>query len=311
MLHRSLDVIFQYLGRLVLVLVLVPAAVLAVGIAADQTELVTARLWADDPAVLADSPYSQAESGVTPAQHQATLLSELLQTDSFVSAVLRNGQLSGRPADITAVGVDLRRNLAVSPLGPHVVLITYATAHSGQGLVMTRAVVSAFEQAQVGVQTGQVTVADEALATQLKAARKDMDDAIAAVQQYQSAQGNSTSLASDATFQSLRTLATGKVTSYASLVEQADKAAQYRSAIPAVQTSVLRTMDPPRVTARQFNPKGPATKNAIYALVAVLAMELAFVYNVTRRDQRVRTTRDVAASLEVLSLGTVPDPRAR
>ena len=310
MLHRSLDVIFQYLGRLVLVLVLVPAAVLAVGIAADQTELVTARLWADDAAVLADSPYSQAESGVTPAQHQATLLSELLQTDSFVSAVLKNGQLSGRPADITAVGVDLRRNLAVSPVGPHVVLINYSTAHSGQGLVMTKAVVTAFEQAQVGVQTGQVTVADEALATQLKAARKDMDDAIAAVQQYQSSPGNNTSLASDATFQSLRVLATAKVNSYASLVEQADKAAQYRSAIPAVQTSVLRTMDPPRVTARQFNLKGPATKNAIYALVAVLAMELVFVYNVTRRDQRVRTTREVVASLGLLSLGTVPDPGA-
>src|SRR5258708_23401543 len=90
MLHRLLDVIFQYLALLVGVLIVVPVAVLGAGIALDRTQVVTARMWADHPAVLADSPFTHQADGLTPAQHQSTLLNALLLTDSFVSAAIQH-----------------------------------------------------------------------------------------------------------------------------------------------------------------------------------------------------------------------------
>jgi hypothetical protein len=307
-LHRSLDVIFQYLVPLVLVLVGVPVTVLAVSLAVDRSQTVTARLWADQPAVLADSPYAGQSNGVTAAQSQATLLTELLQTDSFVATVLRGARSS---ADPTVVGADLRKNFAVVPEGPHVLLLSYSTAHPQTGMALTGAIITAFQQAQQVVQAGQVTVADDALRSQLQSARREMDDAIAAAQQYRASHGPDASLASDAQYHSLRTLANVKVDSYTALLEQAQKAAQYQSALPSVQNTVLRTLDQPRLQSQALKPSGSATKNAGYAAAAAVAIELIFVYNLTRRDQRVRTTREVVSSLGLVSLGTTPDPQPK
>lgn len=307
MLHRLLDVTFQYLGRLVVVLVLVPSIVLTLGLVLDRTQQVTARLWADTPAVLADSPYAQPASGTNPSDRQVALIGELLQTDSFVAAVVREAKLDG-PADPAAVAADLRKNLHVSAEGPHVIVVVYTTAQPERGLVLTRAVITAFQQAQQTVQEGQATIADSALNSLLQTARKEMDDAITAAQQYRAAHGPDTTLASDATYQSLRQLANLKVDNYNTLQQQADKASQYQSAIPTVQPGTLRILDEPAAAPWQLSLRGPATRNAGLALIAVLAVELAFVYNVTRRDQRVRTTQEVVATLGLRSMGTVSNP---
>src|SRR6266542_2403366 len=128
-LHRLLDVVFQYFAVLVAVLVVPPVAAFALGIALDRTQVVTARLWADEAAVLSGSPYTGKDNGESAAQHQSTLLLELLQTDSFVSAVISSSDVTATgPADPRAVAEDLRRNVAVSPEGPHVVIIVYPTA---------------------------------------------------------------------------------------------------------------------------------------------------------------------------------------
>jgi hypothetical protein len=312
MLHRLLDVIFQYLALLVGVLIVVPVAVLGAGIALDRTQVVTARLWADEPAVLADSPFTQKINGLSAAQHQSTLLNELLLTDSFVAGVIRAAP-SGtfQSSDPAVVGDDLRKSFLADPAGPHVLLVTYGTQRPEQGVAVTRAVIVAFQEAQQSVQEGQVTVADAALTAQLTTARKDMDESIAATDQYRSKHGPDSALAIDPTYQSLRALASLKVENYNSLVQAAQRTTQYQSAIPTVQPATLRMLDEPQLAPWQLKLKGAATKDATFALIAVLVIELLFVYNLTRRDQRVRTTREVVSSLGLLSLGTVPDPRAR
>jgi hypothetical protein len=308
-LHRLLDVVFQYLVPLVLALVLLPTAVFAAGLVIDRTQVVTARLWADQPAVLAGSPYAGLPNGETPAAHQAALLTELLQTDSFVASA-QMGLGDAGTTDARAFADDLRRNLAVTAQGPNVIVVSYTTPQGDRGIAIVRAVLAIFEQAQAGAQIEQVTVADNTLGSQLKTAKKSMDDAVAAAQQYQ-ATHDLTSLTTDATYASLRALATAKVQSYTALVQASDRASQYQSAIPSVQTTILRTVDAPRATPSEINLlKGSATRNAMYALVVVAALELAFVYNLTRRDQRVRTPQDVVAALGLLPLGTTPEPGA-
>jgi hypothetical protein len=306
-LHRSLDVIFQYLVPLVLVLVAVPTLVLGISVATDRTQLVEARLWADQPAILADSPFAAGDRSVTPAQSQATLLTELLQTDSFVATALRQAHSSANP---TKVADDVRHNLYVVPLGPHVVQLTYATAQPRDAVAFTGAVITAFQEAQQSVQSGQVSVADSALKSQLQTSRKDMEEALAALQKYQSSRSPD-SLANDATYLSMRALALLKINNYTTVVQEADRTSQFQSAIPTVQPTVLRTLDPPQLQSWQVKLKGSPSKNAGYALAAVVAIELIFVYNLTRRDQRVRTTREVVSSLGLVSLGTTPDPKPR
>jgi hypothetical protein len=309
-LHRLLDVVFQYLVPLAGALVLLPAVVFSAGLVLDRSSVVTARLWADEPAVLSGSPYTGLSGSETPAAHEATLLTELLQTDSFVASAemgLGDGSAAG-PAGLRAFADDVRHNLVVYAQGPNVIIVTYTTPQADHGVAVTRAVLAIFEQAQAGAQIEQVTVADDALSSELKTAKREMDDAVAAARQYETTH-DLTALQTDATYQSLRALATAKVQSYTSLVQANDRASQYQSAIPSVQTTLLRTVDPPRAAPSDVNlVKGPATKNALYALVAVLVVELVFVYNLTRRDQRVRTPHDVVAALGLLPLGTVPEP---
>jgi len=309
-LHRVLDVVFQFFVPLVAAVVVLPTAVLAVVLVLGQSQVVTARLWADQPAVLADSPYAQLPGGETPAGHEAEVLTELIQTDNFLAIVRSAVDSSGvsDTMDARAFSQDMQRNLGVSPEGPNIVVVTYTTPRADFGVAVVQATITAFEQAQTGVQTGQVVVADQALANQVATAKKEMDNAVAAAQRYEQSH-DLTSLAADASYQSLRMLATANIQSYTSLVQASQRASQYQSAIPFVQTTLLRTVDQPRSAPSQVNlVKGPATRNALYALVAVAAIELVFVYNVTRRDQHVRTTQEVVAALGLLPIGTVPAP---
>lgn len=310
MLHRLLDVVFQYLVPLVAAIVLLPSAVLAAGLVLDRTQVVTARLWADQPAVLAGSPYTGIPGGETPASHEAEVLTELIQTDNFLATVKSAVDDSGvhDPRDLKAFREDLQRNFAVTAEGPNLVVISYTTMRADWGLAVVTAAAAAFERAQEGVQTGQATVANQTLASQLATAKKGMDDAVAAAEQYASSH-DLISLATDASYQSLRALATVKIENYVSLVQSAQQASQFQSAIPTVQTTLRRTIDQPRAAPSQINLfKGPATRNALYVMAVVAALELAFVYNVTRRDQHVRTAHEVVATLGMLSIGTVPAP---
>src|SRR5215208_5180246 len=93
----------------------------------------TARIWVDKPAL--DSVLDpNAPSGylVSPGQQQADKLAQLLQTDSFMAAVLTNTTLSGRltsPPDRERVIKDVRGKLAVTPIGSNTVKITYTSSN--------------------------------------------------------------------------------------------------------------------------------------------------------------------------------------
>src|SRR5215207_2357317 len=78
----------------------------------------TARMWVDRPALenVLD-PNSPAGYLVFPGQQQADKLFQLIQTDSFVAAVLSNTTAAGQltdPADRDQVIRDVRRKLTVT-----------------------------------------------------------------------------------------------------------------------------------------------------------------------------------------------------
>lgn len=122
-----------YRGRrlyLPVLLLLLIATVLGTYYLARTQYEATARIWVDKPAL--DNVLSpNASSGylVSPGQQQADKLTQLLQTDSFVEAMLKNTNLSGRLAsnpDRDRVIKDVRGKLTVTPLGSNTIKVTYA-----------------------------------------------------------------------------------------------------------------------------------------------------------------------------------------
>lgn len=115
-----------------LLLVLVAATVLGTYYLGFTQYEATARIWVDkpvlanvlDPNVSPDYLYL-----VSPAQQQADKLAQLIQTDSFVVAILKNtseaGQLTGGPGQDQVIKA-VRRQLAVTPFGSNTIRITYA-----------------------------------------------------------------------------------------------------------------------------------------------------------------------------------------
>ncbi|MBO0686905.1 MAG: hypothetical protein J2P45_27470, partial [Candidatus Dormibacteraeota bacterium] len=100
MVRRALDVVFQHLGRLLAVIVLVPVVVGGVALTFTRTNVITARLWADSSAVSggaasSDPTAADFDPNLTPAQRQAALLAELVQTNSFMNRAFQAGPAVG------------------------------------------------------------------------------------------------------------------------------------------------------------------------------------------------------------------------
>lgn len=111
-------------------LLLLAATVLGTYYLARTQYEATARIWVEKPALdnLLD-PNAPSGFVVTPGQQQSDKLTQLLQTDSFVAAILTNTTASGRLAnasDRERVIKEVRGKLAVTPLGSNTVKIVYA-----------------------------------------------------------------------------------------------------------------------------------------------------------------------------------------
>lgn len=113
----------------VLLLLLAATALGTFYLASTQYEA-TARIWFDRPALdnVLD-PNSPSAYLVSPGQQQADKLTQLLQTDAFVAAILTNTTASQRlvsEPDRERAIKDARGKIMVTPLGSNTVRIAYA-----------------------------------------------------------------------------------------------------------------------------------------------------------------------------------------
>lgn len=309
MLGRHLDVIFQHLTLLVLGLVAVPALAGSAGLLLGRSDVVTVRLWAERSPILAGSLYGGWSSDQSPADQGATLLTELLQTDSFTAQVLlatRPGTQLDSP-EAQSFGTDLRRHVAVEVQGPHVLLISYQVSGSRDGVKLVGALVTTFERSLMATAVAQRTLTDNGLKSQVDLARRQMDEAVVAQQQY-AATHNVVGSTPDPTYQSLIALARAKIETYIGLVQKADTAGLYGQAGPIQAAFQVRVLDPPHLEKSTLNWRA-AKKDLGYALAGVVMAGLAFVYIAGRRDPRVLTPEETLSRLGLQPLGSVPRTR--
>src|SRR5262249_7613226 len=187
MVHRALDVVFQHLFKLIAALILVTVLMGGIGYAIDRTPTVGVRPWAPRPVYTPNLWTDHFASYLQPSAIECNLLIELLATDTFVNHLLVTIDPQSaywRQELRDRVISDLRQNIAATPEGEHLYLVTYRTARIDYGRRILDRLIVAFGAEIQAIDTETVTSAESAVRVQFNNAKQAMDDAIKQPQTY-------------------------------------------------------------------------------------------------------------------------------
>jgi hypothetical protein len=310
LIHRSLDVAFQYLRWLVVGLLLIPLAVGATSAALDRSQVVSAKIWADKPTYTPKFTSDRFDSFQTPAQVEATLLQEMIATDGFDAEVLAKTEPqygSWSRAHQLQAATDLRNGFSIESQGEHLFVISYRSTRADHGVTVLRAIIAVFSTAVQQLEASQVVTAQTVLQGQLDSARQAMNSAVAEAQAYKVGHGLSeTGAQSDPAYAQLQGQARTKSDQYLAVLAQVDDAQASRSAVASIQASVFHVVDPPALSPQRISTSTPAVRYSLAALAAVAVVELLGIYFLARRDPNVRSLEDVRREVGLKPLGTTP-----
>lgn len=310
MIHRALDVVFQYLFRLIAGLLVIPVLVGGVAFAVDRSQVVAARVWADRPVFTPKFATDRFASYRTPAQIEASLMQELVGTDAFVSNVLSKTEPqygTWSREHRAQAAVDFRKRVSIEPEAEHLFVISYKTERPEYGITVLKAVLDAFSVTVQDLEAGQVTTAQNALQTQLEIARKDMNTAVAQAESYKASYRlDDRASAADPNYATLLAQARTKTDRYLTLLALVDEAQASHLAVVTIQASIFHVVDPPAVAPPRIGRSTPAVRYALTALGGIASLEALLVYVVARRDPTVRSIEDVRRQVGLRPLGTAP-----
>lgn len=304
---RWLDLVFQYLGRLALALLVLPAVAGLAYLAIDRTQTVSARVWADPPAYSGQDLSPEGPVPQFPADSDISIMNELILTDSFVDEVLSSDpSYQGQPED-AKIGMrsSFRNRLQVSRQGPNLIGIQLTTSDPTQGVSLLNNLMKVYGDTLKTLQLNRANAAGSVLEAQLQAAQKDRDAAVASLQAYVDANQGLTpeQLGADPTYVTLSTQARAKSDQYLTLLVQSQQVEMLKAAVPNAQPTAFHMVDPPSLDRTTFSLKSPSVRIALETLAGIAGFEMLLVYVIARRDPRIRSGEDAARVLDVPYLG--------
>jgi hypothetical protein len=303
-----LDVLFQFLGRMAVGLVLLPALVGGFFYATDRSQTLTVRLWCEYPVYLSSATLSKEFAGVSPAAGSQTLALELLASDSFVDPVLTqagSGYKREGPDQKAADRALVRSRLRLTIPGPNLLVMSYTSDDPGSATRFLDGFIAALGDSVVSIQTAQASQMVSTVVNQLPGAQAAMQDALATVQSYGAGE-TPAQLARDPRYQSLVADAQAKTNYYISLEDLSHQAQLLKEEIPGSQSAMLRVLDPPRADPKPIDLKSPLIRNTLLTAIGVLVAEGMLLYLLAVRDPRVRGGGEVRAQLGIQYLGSTP-----
>jgi len=312
MVHRALDVVFQHLLKLIAGLILITVLMGGIGYVIDRTPTVGIRLWAERPVYVPNFSTNHFGSFLWPSAIESNLLTELLATDTFVNHLLVtiDPQSAYWPSERRdSVSSDLRQNIAATPEGEHLYLVTYRTAQIDYGRRVLDRLAVAFGAEVQAIDTETVSAAESALRVQFNSAKQAMDDAIKQAETYRTQHSRPEV---DPNYQSLVTQAHTLTDRYLSLQAQLGQVQQSESAVATTQSSWLRVVDAPSVMPKRLISKqSPMLRLGIGSFGATLALEALLVYVIARRDPSIRSVEEVRRQIDMRPLGSAPRVSSR
>lgn len=312
MVHRALDVVFQHLIKLAAGLIMVPLLMGGIGYALDRAPTVGVRLWAQHPVYRPSFAPDHFTSYQWPSFIEASLLTELLATDTFVDRLLSTTDpqsLHWSQERRDSVVADLRQNIAATPEGEHLFLITYRTTQIDRGRAILDNLLVAFSAEMEAIDTETVAVAESALKNQYNSAKQALETAIKQAETYRVQHANANA---DPNYKTLVASAEKFQAEYLTLQAQIAQVQQSKSAVGILKASFFTLIDPPTLLPQPIITKrSPALRLAVGGLAGVLAVEALIVYVIARRDPGIRSIEDVRRRLGIRPLGTAPPVRPR
>ena len=275
----------------------------------------TARIWVDRPALenVLD-PNSPAGYLASPGQQQADKLFQLIQTDSFVAAVLSNTTAAGQLADETdreQVIRDVRRKLTVTALGSNTVRITYAGNDPVFCQQVVQNTIDRFRTWDLTAQVEQSAIERQFYQKQLQIYQAQVDAAAQRLNDFQQAHPYPDPTSPQ--YLELQGLQRDMENTRALLNAASTKIEQANAANSLSDTSrqyEFQVLDAPQVPAR---PAATLTRLAAYlglGLVVSFGFILGAVAFATWQDTTIRNGEDLRRLTGAPLLDTIPRLRA-
>lgn len=307
MVERWLDVCFQYRRRLAVALVLVPCLLAAAGLLSDRSQVVEAQVRAEQPILLLTNVDHPAASG-RPADAAATLMRELVATDSFLNETLgaADPTLGNRASDRqSSLRQDFRKSLRIGSDGANVMTLTYRTDRPGLGIELLRSLIMEFENNAVTRIVGQISASSGSGATSLQGARW-------AVEQAYRQLGSRPATPSP----QLRRLyllekmldaeANAATTAYRTQLTGTAPATLTASATAVLRQGMFQLTDPPAIRPKNLDSTAPATTLFWMGIALAVGAEFVLTLGVSLVDGRLRSATDVLWRTQIPYVGSTP-----
>ena len=319
--RKTLEAIFRHPLRLVFLLVLLPVLSFGVAYMLPRQYTSTATLWALQRYQIIGATGAETDLLATPADTQATALTELLQSQTLALEVANSTSLPSTlspsvqndPATRdTALYKEISTNVKVVAQGYNLYTITYTNAKPAIANQVVQAVINTFALASVGftVVEGQRYV--QAYQAQLVTAKKAADDAAAAEAQYILNHPHETAaqLPSDPQYSLLHAQTQQAQATVANLQTQIATISQEISTVGTNADNLYQVLDQP--SAKPASRVRLLLLSAGSGLGVALLASIIYVVILVRRDRALYGPADVArvtphpVLLQIPRVGTRP-----
>lgn len=270
----------------------------------------TARIW-----VVGRSP--EAGAGASPAQQQLDILHQLVQTDAFVAAVLRDAIAPGgiRPQGGLRSAADVRAHLAYTAEGPNTVSISFSGGDPEFGPRIVRGTIAQLErwmlESRLEQDAEQMRYYQEQLRI-LRAQARESSEALRAFEaRHPNPMPNSSEAAERAELSRVSEVASDL---YTAAEQRLRDASVLETGAASGQPTGFRVLDPPSAPETPSRPVREALQYLILGIGASVALLLTTLVFVTWQDRVVRTPEDLESLTNLPVLARLPHlrtPRSR
>jgi uncharacterized protein involved in exopolysaccharide biosynthesis len=314
-LARHLEMLLRHRLRFLLLLLIAPLALGGSGMLVFRTYQATASLWIESPSYLGQSVAPVGWNlQHSPAQNEAEILRQLLATSSFDesvgAAVVSAGTISGGDSLrqlIDSLGSDLK----ITPVGSHLVRLTYSNARPALAVVVLQSTIDLFEKHLVAAQLEQQDLSSTFLSAQVAGAESRLAVSEEALNTLLSAHPELRPPGPDETgsVPELDRLAGQVRDNQANLVHLRTQLDQARFDGAAAQRAVetnTKVVDKPHVTQTGPAGDGDSLRQALAVALLWIAAAIGYLVVLVWADQTARDGKELERRLKVPVLTTIP-----
>lgn len=288
------------------VFVMLGAAAVAGAILLSKPYQTTARIWVDR-APVTNVVSQQTYYSQTPAQEQGDMLYQLLQTDSFMTAVLKQTsgatRLTGDPQHDASVVGGIRSEMSYAVLGPNTIMITLKGGDPALSQQIVQGTIDQFRawllQSQTEQETTEITYYRQqvnSLRDQVASAQQQLDAFTKANPNVQ--QGSPAYL----TLQRLNTNLDSARNLEMTAEDNLSRAQLVSSLTSSSEVAQFRVLDSPGTTTSTRS----RLKYLGLGLGAVFGIVVAFIALVTWQDKSIRSIEEMGEVTDLPVLAVLP-----